>query len=413
MNEAAQPHTELDVVGIEAELEKLGLRASPYASELERTRPAPDFREPAESQFRAEFVTQNLARLRAGFFVAVVIYAGFLIQRLLVESGPAAVWGFSLRLLVIAAMALTLLLSYLRSAERLPPVIVAAYVAFGAGVTAIEIVADRYGAERHYEGLLLVSIHCYVFSTLRYRQALFAMGLVFLFYASGGWIGGLAGRRWAYELLFLALTNTIGALALYMIERVERDNFLRRHLIHDLALRDGLTGLFNRVAFYHYFGRVWRQAQRDGQTLGLMMLDLDLFKQFNDRYGHPAGDDCLRRLGELLSRHFRRPLDVCARWGGEEFIGLWYGIRPDVLERFAEEIRADIAGLGIPHADSPFRRVTASIGAITAHPRGHETLDALIARADEALYAAKAAGRNRAVVRTSERPPAEAAAVAS
>lgn len=373
---------------------------SPYAVQLERGFRYLRFTPMLESEFRPDYTERNLPRMRAGFLVAVGLYLIFLLIRALTETGPAAIFGFVFRSLIIVTMLATVAVSYYAPLRRyLPACVFVSYMIFAMGVTAIEVVAQRFGIDRHYEGLIFITIHAYVFSSLVFRQAFLAAQFIFATYLLGGWLGGLVGRDWFYELFFIGLLNLLGAVALYGLELVERDNFLRRRLLREWASRDGMTGLYNRTAFLAHFDRILKQAGRDRRQLGLLLLDLDYFKPYNDQYGHLEGDATLRRVAQVLQNEFRRPLDLFARYGGEEFVGLWFDVEPGALERLAHGIVERVADLDIPHERSPHGRVTASVGAISFIPSGNESLLGLFKLADEALYTAKGSGRNIAVAK--------------
>jgi len=372
---------------------------SPYTAQLQQGFRALRFARALEHEFRAESALQHAFRLRVGFGVAMAIYLLFLLLRLKAETGPAGQWALIFRGVGIGAMALTLAVSYLRPLRPLLPYFVlASYAILALGMTGIEVLSYRHGVERHYEGLILLSFHVYVFSGLLFRPALLAGGFMFLAYLIGGWLGGLAGQEWAYQLLFIGLTHVIGGTALYSIERVERDAFLRRRMIGVAATHDSLTGLFNRIAFFHEFERAARQAAREGVAIGVVLLDIDHFKAYNDRYGHLAGDTCLRAVAGAIREEFRRPLDAVGRYGGEEFIGIWHDVQPQSIRSLADQLRAAVQALRIENRDAPSGRVTASVGAIVCVPQEGEPLAELIKRADGALYDAKEKGRNRVVI---------------
>ena len=170
----------------------------------------------------------------------------------------------------------------------------------------------------------------------------------------------------------------------------------QRDLLERLSSIDGLTGISNRRAFDRALGREWLRAQRHGSPLSLLMIDVDLFKQFNDGYGHIAGDDCLKAVARTVAGQAGRSSDLVARYGGEEFAC----ILPDTCRsgaiRVAEKIRAAVIDLRIPHAFSSVApQVTVSIGgALTRPTTGIDTAE-LIRRADAQLYDSKNAGRNR------------------
>lgn len=163
--------------------------------------------------------------------------------------------------------------------------------------------------------------------------------------------------------------------------------------------QDALTGLANRRRFDHSLLQESARLARAGMPLALLMIDVDHFKTYNDRYGHPAGDACLRQIAGLLQRHARRPGDLVARYGGEEFAILLANTDHSGARLLAEEVRAGLVALGLPHQGNPAGIVTVSIG-LHALSAVEDPLAGtrLVERADQALYAAKAAGRNTVCV---------------
>jgi diguanylate cyclase (GGDEF)-like protein len=171
-----------------------------------------------------------------------------------------------------------------------------------------------------------------------------------------------------------------------------------RDLLAELASRDGLTGVVNRRGFDAALGREWRRARRAEEALTLVMLDIDHFKLYNDRYGHARGDDCLRAVAELLQDVCRRPGDVVARYGGEEFALVLPGIGGEGARTLTAAVWSRLAEHGMEHAASPTAPVvTLSGGAVSHRPGIDREPRWLIERADRLLYAAKQAGRARVV----------------
>ncbi|HEY4250336.1 MAG TPA: diguanylate cyclase [Roseomonas sp.] len=167
----------------------------------------------------------------------------------------------------------------------------------------------------------------------------------------------------------------------------------RRELAR-LSVQDGLTGIANRRHFDEALERACRHATRTGEWINLAMIDVDHFKQYNDRYGHGTGDDALRQVARVLDGFARRPYDVAARYGGEEFVLLLGEIAdfPGTLE----QLRHAIITLELPHALSGTAQVlTISGGGIAARLTAAVAPAALLHRADALLYRAKKAGRNR------------------
>lgn len=169
--------------------------------------------------------------------------------------------------------------------------------------------------------------------------------------------------------------------------------------LREIAATDSLTGLANRRAFEARLSKEWRRGARPESDLALLMIDADGFKSYNDRYGHPAGDEALRRLASCLEQAIRRPADYAARIGGEEFVVLLPETDATSAQAIAERIRACVAEMGIAHEASPAGILTVSIGIAAVRPGPGKDPAAMMKRADEALYEAKRAGRNRLVVR--------------
>lgn len=166
------------------------------------------------------------------------------------------------------------------------------------------------------------------------------------------------------------------------------------HALEDQALHDGLTGISNRRHFDQALQQEFARAQREGTPLSLLMLDVDNFKSFNDNYGHLAGDHCLRRIAQVLQSFERRPGDLAARYGGEEFTVLLPNTPGEGALDLAETIRQAVQDLGIPHQASAYRVVTLSGGVSAGVPTPTDSPQDWINKADNALYRAKASGRN-------------------
>src|SRR5476649_502508 len=162
-----------------------------------------------------------------------------------------------------------------------------------------------------------------------------------------------------------------------------------------LARTDGLTGLNNRRSLGELLELEWRRAKRSHGVLSLLFVDIDRFKAYNDTYGHQAGDDTLAAVARCIADNIRRPTDSAARYGGEEFIVVLPDTSALGASLIAEKIRSAISACQIEHAGSEFGRVTASIGTVSREPQTDNDLTAVIKAADEALYNAKANGRNK------------------
>lgn len=165
--------------------------------------------------------------------------------------------------------------------------------------------------------------------------------------------------------------------------------------LDSLASRDPLTGIGNRRLLARTLRRDWSKHDRSGAPISLVFLDVDYFKLFNDHYGHPAGDDCLRRVAHALQESLQREGDLVARYGGEEFVAVLDCNHEGAL-RVAERMRRWVEALEIPHIRSKTSNfVTASFGVASTESTRTQSAEELLALADKALYEAKASGRNQ------------------
>ena len=165
--------------------------------------------------------------------------------------------------------------------------------------------------------------------------------------------------------------------------------------LDDLAHRDGLTDLSTRRAFDESLEREFGRSRRSRSPLSLLLIDVDWFKRFNDAYGHPAGDECLRAVARCIQATARRPTDLAARYGGEEFAIILSETDARGAFVIAETLKAAVRDLQLEHNGSEKKIVTVSIGVATYEGSGDLEISKFVRRADEALYGAKAAGRDR------------------
>ena len=168
--------------------------------------------------------------------------------------------------------------------------------------------------------------------------------------------------------------------------------------LNELVIRDGLTGLYNRRYFDEVVSRIVRQFRRTGTTAAFLMADLDFFKNYNDAYGHRAGDAVLNTFASVLASCVRRSTDHAFRNGGEEFAVLLLPTNRETAENFAETVLRETRALQIPHAGSPLGILTVSIGIALMEINGELGFQEMIDTADAAMYRAKAAGRDNYVI---------------
>ncbi len=163
-----------------------------------------------------------------------------------------------------------------------------------------------------------------------------------------------------------------------------------------ISTLDGLTGIPNRRSFDEYIKMSWQDAVRSGQSLAVIMIDIDYFKFYNDHYGHIKGDECLIQVAKCIHSFVKRPRDLAARYGGEEFAIILPNTNKEGAAAIAERIRENVVNLIIPHASSQaYPYITVSVGVSADYPKEGEAIELLIDQADKALYKAKQAGRNQ------------------
>ena len=168
-----------------------------------------------------------------------------------------------------------------------------------------------------------------------------------------------------------------------------------RDYLENMSYIDGLTGVPNRRKFDEYLESTWNLAIRASIPISMVMMDIDLFKPYNDNYGHQGGDKCLAQIAQALSSVIVRRTDLVARYGGEEFVCVLPNTDPDSAFIIAEKLRLAVISLRIPHAYSNVDEiVTISVGVATRLPVKNSSFSELISAADEALYISKKSGRN-------------------
>lgn len=204
----------------------------------------------------------------------------------------------------------------------------------------------------------------------------------------GVFLVGGPNLRYDQAKRLLKMVADLTAVALVYLTRLRA--------VEESAEVDGLTGLFNKRALLNRLGDEIHLAQRQSLPLSLLMLDIDHFKNYNDSNGHLEGDEVLKQMGRLFKRAIRED-DLAARYGGEEFVILYPGAPKDVAERLAEQLRRAVAAHGFPNGSSqPLGQVTIS-GGVASFPEDALSAVELLRAADQSLYEAKAAGRNRIV----------------
>ncbi|HTE42346.1 MAG TPA: diguanylate cyclase, partial [Steroidobacteraceae bacterium] len=374
------------------------------AQQLRRGFPWLRFRAPLENEFRVAYRGLIRGQMRVNLWLGLGLVAALtLIERF----AFAAELNEGLDSLRVAAIVPTLLavlvVTYTRHYGRVfDPMMQLLAPLFGITIVIEALVASRFGVSV-FAVVVLTVISLYLMVGLLFYAALRTAVIVFAAYLIGAEMLNLPTEQAAYNFVVLLATNIVGATVCYALEKVHRTNYLEARLLTEMACRDGLTGIYNRRMFDEHLDKAWQQAGRERVFVALLLVDIDYFKAYNDHYGHQAGDECLKNVAKALGQCARRPLDFTARYGGEEFAIVLYDARRDYVEEQMRQIQQGIAGLVIEHAASSVsKQLTVSIGAAWVLPRVERSHYGFIQLADEALYDAKGAGRNRTVLMDKE-----------
>ena len=373
---------------------------SQVVRQLETGRPDLSFTPLLEKEFREFCLSQVVSRGRLAATVAFVLalLAAAVAAALSTpgaEHFPTLI-AFALLYPALGTIVLaTLFPSLVRHYE--PIAAVAISVAGLAGIHIVQV-ASLNDASYVLASLVLLVLYVCRFLGLRFRLGVGIATMLIAAHALMGYLNSLPSEQLFFMTAILAAAMTIGTVSSYNWEKTLRLTFIEQRMLNELAQRDGLTGLYNRRIFDDYIQRVWRQARRDNVPVEVILIDIDHFKIYNDLYGHQAGDDCLRRVAQVISRAAKRPFDFGARYGGEEFVLVLYGPPDDYARTLPEQLRQDIMALAIQHEGSRVApTISVSIGVAISDPSSGRSLTGAIQAADEALYEAKQCGRNRAV----------------
>lgn len=286
-----------------------------------------------------------------------------------------------------------------------------------AAATLIGRAAGQPWAERYFMAVGFSLCLTLVVTQFRLIQAV-CIGLLGMVCIDLVVLGGFGAPRPATTAdipLFVSVLIPVFMGIRYCMESANRNAFLLSSLnelhVRNLASAnatltrlsqvDPLTGLFNRRYFDAALTRMWEATAVSGSCLGLMMVDVDQFKAFNDNAGHQAGDRCLEAVAAAMRINVRLGLDTVARYGGEEFVALLPNADLREAERIAERVRTGVADLKIPHPRADFAVLTVSVGVASVLGAGNAP-NSLLRAADQALYRAKLLGRNRVVCLSGE-----------
>ena len=266
---------------------------------------------------------------------------------------------------------------------------------FGSAFCAAMISMKNLPSSYHFEAIVIMA--AFLPFGLTFFQALAAAVLAVIIsitsYSLVNWANGIELIiRYSIPLLCAIPVGGIGG---YLREYAEREQFLYRSMFSHQATLDPLTGIANRRLFEEHTTQKLKLADRGNKPVVVALVDIDFFKQYNDTYGHDAGDHAIRHVANHLKNHVSRSSDMVARMGGEEFGVFLYNIDEDEARRKLQRIIDDIYAAKLPHRASHMGFLSVSIGMTLAKER--ESMPTMLKRADMALYSAKSAGRNRLI----------------
>ncbi|MDJ0928604.1 MAG: GGDEF domain-containing protein [Gammaproteobacteria bacterium] len=365
------------------------------------------FRRALETEFRHYRRDRNMGQLRAMLWLGFIFGLCFVaLDYFLGEIGFSdnGVWqrtaiSHPLILAMIGATYLPVLRPWLGPMGIVLGVSIAASSMFLGSVAQLQNIGTAF------TGVLILTFYVYLFIGLRFWPALLTAVSILAMVIITYMMRGAPAATLIYNTVFLAFANVIGATGLYNLEYNQRLSFLEARILEKVASLDHLTGLVNREHFDRYFDGMWRHCLRTKEPLSVALLDIDHFKNYNDTYGHQAGDECLRKVAQEIANACRRPLDMAARYGGEEFVLILPGARADHAHLTLSQVVSHVEALNIEHRNSdtaPRVTISAGVAQLTPHETEHSP-QGLLQLADEALYTAKSKGRNRVVVAREDR----------
>lgn len=373
-----------------------------YNRQLRQGFSALRFEPPLEREFKAFFAGRNAILQRGAMIVGIVLLLAVVPLDLAFIHDPAArhfyllgrVW------ITVPTLLIALLLSFHQPWRRYFPLFSFIIISL-IGVTnaMVTVFTQQQGFPLTYESTLVIIMVVFSLGGMPFRLALSCGILISLSYVSLSALYlplDLADLR---EAFFLFGTLLVGGVSGYTMEYQMRLSFLQRGALKNLAKTDPLTGLYNRGAINQKLHHLIYYAFREQKSVTLLLADVDFFKHYNDFYGHLQGDRCLEQIASALASCCLRPLDFAGRYGGEEFVIMWFDVPPAEAEPLARRVREAVAQLQLRHDASGVNpQVTISGGMVTGIPDSQHLVDRLLHQADQCLYRAKETGRNRILI---------------
>jgi diguanylate cyclase (GGDEF)-like protein len=352
-----------------------------------------------EPGFRHYYLENNPGQIRRIIPIALVLTLLFGLTDYLRLAPEVFAQFYVYRGIQLVALAILTVLVFSASSAWLEIPVILVLVVYGTTTPIILGIINANGEFSPISAQLFILAFCYFLAGLRFYQALFTGLIISLSYPISQLFFSAPLPNLPFNCFMILAFNVLGLCGAYFLEYAARENYLARQLLGELALFDGLTGLLNRRAFSLDLEKVFLQAKRDKVELAIALLDVDHFKEFNEFFGHAQGDHCLRKIAAVLRDSIKRPLDKAGRYGGEEFILAWYDCSEESARQLGEMARAAVEDLAMSNGpDASQRLVTVSVGVATANGARLGDSGPLIRAAENALYEAKAGGRNRVIL---------------
>lgn len=374
-----------------------------------------------ERQFRADYARRSLRQVRISLALGGLLYAAFgALDPWIIPTATAQAWWIRYGV-VCPLLLLAMLLSYRPVfLRRMQVAMTLVGLVAGFGILGMIVLAAPPGSYLYYAGLLLVCTFVWTFMRLRFVPAAIACLAIMGSYEPIAYLTTPASI-FVNNTFFMLSFNVVGMSACYYMERYARADFLQQRVIERQAAQlgealesmerareqaeqqarhDALTGLFNRRPFLTALAHEMARSKRYRTAVAAILLDIDHFKRINDSLGHAVGDRVLVDVAQRIVRNIRE-VDVACRYGGEEFAILLPGADMPEATAVAERLRRGIEELQVPGSGL---QLTASLGVAVAGSGRAPAGEAMLERADRAMYAAKRAGRNRVVPWQGEDP---------
>lgn len=370
----------------------------------------------SEEEFGHYFVGKHLSILRFGIMVSIFLFALLGIDD--IWAAPVSkheTWGIRYGLMVpflLLSYGVTYTAMFRRHQQT---VMVIVQLVSGSGSIAIIAVLrpEEPASYFYFAGLMLILFANFTMFGLRWIQATAVSALLAAGHAAAVFFAHNSSHFDVTHVLYLShingnlyvLSTLFGSAVVgYVMERYKIVEFVQRkelerknEVMERLSYKDGLTGVSNRRAFDARIAEEWSLALKNGRSLSLIMIDIDLFKPYNDAYGHLKGDDCLIAVASALQSGLKRSRDFVARYGGEEFAVILPGVDEDGARGYCAALHEAVNRLGLEHPASRVGHVTISAGVATARPQNDQYRPWLEA-ADRALYESKSKGGNCTMV---------------